>query len=132
MESTSERTVGHLLGLVGGALILLGGLVSLAFGIADAVLGRLAGAAGALSGAVVLFVVGALVLWFAHMGEHAWKDRPVTTGVLLVVLAVVSWAALGFGSQVLALVGGIFALIAGVLYLIEPTHRAAAAIVASS
>ncbi|HTP55781.1 MAG TPA: hypothetical protein VML53_03825 [Thermoplasmata archaeon] len=132
METTTERTLGHLLGLIGGLLVLGGGLVAVAFGTADLVLGRMFGAAGALGEAVVLFVVGALVLLFAHLGEHGWRERPQSTGVLLVVLAVIGWAVLGLGGNVLALVGGIFALIAGVLYLIEPMHRAVRTIVSPS
>jgi hypothetical protein len=132
MENTPERAIGHLFGLVGGLLILIGGLVAVAFGLGDLAVGRAIGAAGALSGAVVLFVVGALVLLFAHMGEHGWKERPVATGVLLVVLAAVGWAVLGLGTNVLALVGGILALLAGVLYLIEPAHHAATKIAVTS
>jgi fermentation-respiration switch protein FrsA (DUF1100 family) len=132
MDNTSERGLGHLFGLVAGLLILLGGLVAVAFGFVDLALGRAVGAIGTLGGAVVLFVVGGLVLLFAHLGEHGWKDRPVATGVLLVVLAAVGWAALGLGTNLLALVGGIFALLAGVLYLIEPAHHAVTRIASTS
>jgi hypothetical protein len=131
MENTTERTMGHLFGLVGGLLIALGGLVAVAFGFADLVLGRLFSGAGALGEAVVLFVVGGLVLLFAHFGEHAWKERPMATGMMLVVLAVIGWAVLGLGGNVVALVGGIFALLAGVLYLIEPAHRAVTTLASS-
>jgi len=132
MENTTERSLGHLFGLLGGVLILVGGVVAGAFGIADLVLSRMVGAAGALSATVVLFVLGALVALFAHLGEHGWKDRPLSTGVLLVVLAVVSWAALGLGANLVAMIGGIFALLAGILYLIEPVHRAATTLVTAS
>jgi hypothetical protein len=125
MENTTERAIGHLFGLIGGLLIALGGLVALALGFTDLVLGRLFGGAGALGEAVVLFVVGGLVLLFAHLGEHAWKERPIATGAMLVVLAVIGWAVLGLDGNVVALVGGIFALLAGVLYLIEPAQHAA-------
>jgi hypothetical protein len=130
MEDRTERTIGHLFGLVGGLLVMLGGLVAAVFGIADAVLGRTLGAATGLAEAVVLLVVGALILLFTQFGVHGWRDRPLASGVLLVVLAVVSWGLLGLGSNLLALVGGLFALLAGVLYLIEPTERAASALVA--
>jgi hypothetical protein len=132
MENTSERAIGHLLGLVGGLLIVIGGIVAAAFGFGDLVLGRAFGAAAALSEGIVLVVVGGLVLLFAHMGEHAWRDRPFVSGVLLVVLALVGWAVLGLGVNLLALVGGIFALLAGVLYLVEPAQRAAKALAAAS
>jgi fermentation-respiration switch protein FrsA (DUF1100 family) len=132
METTTERGIGHLFGLVGGLLILVGGLVAVVFGFVDLALGRMIGAAGALAGAVVLFVVGGLVLLFAHLGEHGWKDRPVATGVLLVILAALGWAALGLGTNLLALVGGILTLLAGVLYLIEPAQHAVTKIAATS
>ena len=132
MENFPERAMGHLFGLVGGLLILLGGLAAVVFGFVDLAVGHAFGAAGALGEAVVLFVVGALVVLFAHLGEHGWKDRPVVTGVLLVVLAAVGWAALGFGANLLALVGGIFALLAGVLYLIEPAQHAVTKVVTTS
>lgn len=90
------------------------------------------GAAAAVSGAIVLFVVGVLVLLFTHLGEHGLKERPFTTGVMLVVLAIVGWAALGLGSNVVAIVGGVFALMGGVLYLIEPTRHVASAIISPS
>jgi len=123
--------MGHLFGLAGGLLILVGGVVAVAFGVVDFALARFAGGVGALAEAVVLFVVGALVLLFAHLGEHSWKERPVAPGVLLVVLAIIGWAVLGLGTNLLALVGGIFALVAGVLYLIEPARRAVTRIAAA-
>jgi len=69
---------------------------------------------------------------FAHLGEHGWKDRPLATGALLVVLAAVGWVALGLGTNLLALVGGILALLAGVLYVIEPAQHAVSRIAAAS
>jgi hypothetical protein len=132
MENTTERSLAHVFSLVGGLLIMVGGVVALVFGLANLALGHLTGAAAAVSESVVLFVVGGLVVLFGHMGERVWKDRPLTSGVLLVVLAVVGWAVLGLGANVVALIGGIFALLAGILYLIEPTRRAASAIVAAA
>jgi hypothetical protein len=132
METITERALGHLFGLVGGLLILLGGLVAVAFGVVHLAFGHAMDAAGALGGAVVLFVVGGLVLLFAHLGEHGWKDRPLVTGLMLVILAAVSWAALGLGTNLLALLGGIFALLAGVLYLIEPATHAVTKVVSTS
>jgi hypothetical protein len=132
MENTTERAMGHLFGLIGGLLIALGGLVALAFGFADLVVGRLFSGAGALGEAVVLFVVGGLVMLFAHLGEHAWKERATATGVMLVVLAVIGWAVLGLGGNVVALVGGILTLLAGVLYLIEPAQHAITKIASTS
>jgi hypothetical protein len=122
----SERALGHIFGIIGAALLWVGGLVAAATGIAREFLGqpfRLELAA--LSEATLLLVVGALVFLFTHLGFHAGKDRLLTSGICLVVLAVVGWGVLGLGSNVLALLGGLFALLAGVMYLIEPTRHAA-------
>jgi hypothetical protein len=128
MDNVTERSLGHLFGLIGGALVIVGGVVAATFGLADFLLGHVTGAMGALGEAIVLVIVGGLILLFAYLGEHEWKERPVASGVLLVILALVGWAVLGLGVNVLALVGGIFALLAGALYLIEPSQRAARAL----
>jgi hypothetical protein len=132
MENITERTLGHLFGLIGGALIIVGGVISAAFGRADLFLGHAFGAMGALGEAVVLAVVGALVLLFAYLGEHEWRDKPVVSGVLLVLLALIGWAVLGLGVNALALIGGIFALLAGALYLIEPSQKAFRAVASAA
>ncbi len=124
MENVTERGMGHLLGLIGGALLTVGGVVAAAIGVADLILGRTAGAMGAFSETAVLVVLGGLVLLFAYMGEHEWKDKPVVSGVLLVLLALISWGVTDLGANALALVGGILAIVAGALYLIEPGQKA--------
>jgi hypothetical protein len=130
---TSERGIGHLFGLVGGALIVVGGVIAAAIGVVDAALGHGIGSiVAAWSEAILLFVVGGLVFLFAHLGDHGWKDRAFATGVILIVLALVGWTVLGLGANLVALVGGLFALLAGILYLIEPTQRGWKALVASS
>jgi hypothetical protein len=130
---TSERGIAHLFGIVGGGLLWLGGIVAAAFGVADAILGRGFGMELALlSEAVLLFVVGGLVLVFSHLGTHEWRDRSLASGILLVVLAVVGWGILGLGGNVLALVGALFAFLAGVIFLIDPTRHAARSLVSAS
>jgi hypothetical protein len=128
----SERSVAHLFGIVGGVLIWIGGLLAAAFGVVDVALGRPFGVeVAALSEAILLFVVGGLVLLFTHFSRTIWSDRPLTSGILLVVLAVLGWALLGLGGSLPALIGGLFALLAGVLYLVEPTRRAAHSVAAT-
>jgi len=125
MEKLTERWIAHLFGLIGGALVIVGGLVTAAFGFGSLLLGHAFGGLATLGEAIVLVVVGGLILLFAYLGEHEWSARPVASGVLLVLLALIAWAVLGLGPSILALLGGIFALLAGALYLIEPTERAA-------
>lgn len=131
MEPATEREIGRLFGLMGGVLLLGGGLFAAAFGATDLALGRVAGAIGYLGSSVALFVVGSLVLFFAYLADHEGASRPFALGVALIVLALVGGVALGAGANLPALVGGIFVLLAGALYLIEPVQRAASAIVAS-
>jgi hypothetical protein len=75
--------------------------------------------------------MAALVLVFAHLGEHAWKDKPGTTGLILLVLALVGWIGLGVGSNVVSLVGALLTVVGGVLYLIGPTHRVVSSVARS-
>lgn len=131
MAEITEQRLGYGFGLLGGALIALGGLVSLIVGTADLLLGRPLGAIGAASAAVVLFVVGGLAMFFAWLGRHDWGTRPLASGVLLVVTAVMGWAIVGIDANLLALIGSLFAFLAGVLFLIEPAKKAAAAVVSA-
>ncbi len=131
MDHANEREMGHLFGLIGGILVIAGGLFATAFGVTDLVLGHVAPAAAALGGGAVLFVVGALILLFSRLAESDWEGRPLACGAVLVVLGMVSWAAFGLSASALDLIGGVFALLAGVLYLVEPAQRAASAIAAS-
>jgi len=124
MAELSEQRLGYGFGLLGGALIALGGLVSLIVGTADLLLGRPIGAIGAASNAVVLFVIGGLAMFFAWLARHDWSSRPLASGVLLVVLAVVGWAIVGIDASLLALVGSLFAFLAGVLFLVQPAKKA--------
>ncbi len=132
MSDLTEQRLGYGFGLLGGLLIALGGLISLAVGAADFVLGRPTVAMGAMGAAVVLFVIGALAIFFAWLGRRTWSDRPLASGVLLVVLAFVSWVAMGVGADLLALVGTLFVVLSGVLYLIEPAKKAAHAVVSAA
>jgi hypothetical protein len=128
MAELNEQRLGYGFGLLGGALIALGGLVSLIVGTADLFLGRPNGAVGAASDAVILFVVGGLAMFFAWLARHDWSARPLASGVLLVVLAVVGWAIVGIDASLLALIGSLFAFLAGVLFLLQPAQRAVAAV----
>lgn len=131
MTELTEQRVGYGFGLLGGFLIALGGIVSLAFGVADVAFGRPYGAVGAVSQAVVLFVVGGLAVFFAWLGHRDWSARPLASGILLVVLAILGLV-VGVGANLLALVGSLFVVLAGVLYLLEPAKKTATSIVTSA
>ncbi len=108
---------------MGGLLILVGALVALVVGAMDLVVGRPLGSVNAWSESIVLFVVGGLALFFAYLGQHNWRDHALTSGILLVVVALLGWVVLGLGSNLVALVGAIFVFLSGVLFLIEPTRK---------
>ncbi len=128
MSDLTERGLGWAFGLIGGALFVVAAIVSAAVGTFDLAVGRPMGALGAGTDAVVLFVVGALALFFSYLAHRTWKDRPITAGVLLVVIAAIGWAALDLGVNVFALLGAILVFLAGVLYLVQPALTGAKAL----
>lgn len=121
----TEERVGYGLGLLGGILFLLGALVALLTGTVDLVGGRISVALNALSETLLLVVFGGLALFFSFLGHRSWRDRPVSAGLLLVVVAFLGAVTLGLGPNVLALIGALLVVLAGVLYLVEPMKRAA-------
>lgn len=124
MAEVTEQRLGFGFGLLGGILIGLGGLVRLLLGTADLILGRPIGALNAASEGVLLLVVGGLALLFSWLGYRSWTSHPVTSGVMLVLVAVIGWIVVGVGSSLLGLVGSLFVFLAGVLYLLDPAQRA--------
>ena len=101
------------------------GLVALLVGTADPALGHPLGAVGTRSEAVVLLVVGGLALFFAWLAHRDGSSRALASGVMLVVLAFLGGAVVGIDASLLALVGSLFVLLAGVLFLLEPAKKAA-------
>ena len=120
MTDLTERTLGWGFGLLGAVLIVAGGLVAAVQGMVSLFGGHLAGAGASGGLAVVLIVIGALAGLFAFLGYRGWRDRPLVSGVLLMAIAVVGWVALGLGANLLALVGGLFVFLAGLLYAVGP------------
>jgi hypothetical protein len=125
MTDLTERRLGWGFGLLGAVLIGVGGLVALIASAADLVTSRMPGAAFLGATALVLLVLAGLAFVFAYLGYHTWSDRPLVSGVLLVVIAAVAWAALGFGANVFAVIGALFVFLAGVLYIVGPAVHGA-------
>ena len=125
MAEWTEQRLAYGFGLLGAGLIALGGLVTLVTGAADLALGHPLGALGAVSAAIVLLVVGGLAGFFAWIGRHDWSDRPLASGILLIVIAVLGWAVVGIDASLLALIGSLFVFLAGILFVLAPARRAA-------
>ena len=119
MANPTERNLAFGFGLGGGVLMIAAAIVSAITAGINYANGH-TNVTTAVTATVVLFVIGGLVLLFAYLGQKAWRDRPIATGVVLVVLAAVGWGLLGLGANAIALVGAILALVAGILFLIEP------------
>jgi hypothetical protein len=120
MSDLTERRLGWGFGLLGGLLFIAGAIVSGAVGAFDLAVGHPMSALGAGTAAVLLFVVGALALFFSYLAHRPWQDRPLTAGILLVVVAAIGWGVLALGGNVLAIVGAVFVFLAGALLLVEP------------
>src|SRR5258708_28887271 len=103
MTSFTERSIGYLFGLLGGALLEVGGIVSFLYGAIDIAFGRSGAALGAGAEGLVLLVVGGLALFFAYLARGPWRDQPLASGILLVVTAAIGWGGLALGGNVLAL-----------------------------
>jgi hypothetical protein len=125
MSDLTERKLGWLFGLLGGLLIVVGAVVAAVVGTVDFAMGRFGGAVGAGAEAILLLVVGALALFFSYLAYRPWSNHPITTGIMLVVIAAIGWGVLGLGGSVLALIGALFVFLAGLLFLLEPALSSA-------
>ena len=96
--------------------MLVGALIGLAVAVSDLVSAR----GGAFAAGTEAAALALLALFFAYLGRRAGGNQPLTTGVLLLVIAVIARATLGPGMDVVARLGAILVFLAGVLYLIEP------------
>ncbi|MFI5415612.1 MAG: hypothetical protein ACHQ16_08215 [Candidatus Lutacidiplasmatales archaeon] len=123
MAEFAWKRLGHMFGWLGGGLIALGALVALIFGTVVLAFGHPLAAVGALSAALVLFVIAVLAIFFAGLGWREGTEGSAVSGILLVVLALVGWAMLGVGANVVALIGALFVFLAGMLYLVDPARK---------
>jgi hypothetical protein len=119
MTADADRRLGMVLGLLGAALIVLEGLLEAIGGVIFLAVGRTMRAFGFWDHALLLLVVGLLMGFFAVLGRSRDTDRSLPAGVVLVVLVVVGWLVLGVTSGVLALLGSILVLVAGILFLLS-------------
>jgi hypothetical protein len=119
MTELDERRIGWGLGLAGGIAFGVGGLLSLALGTVNLALGHLGAGVGGLAAGIAAFVVAGLGIFFSYAGNGRWSGHALTPGIGLVVVGFAGTVMLGPVS-VLAVIGGLLLLLAGVLYLIPP------------
>jgi hypothetical protein len=119
MAAESDRRLGMILGLLGAALIVLDGVLRAIGGVISLAVGRGYYALGLWEGAVLFLVVGFLMGFFALLGRSRGSDRSLTSGAVLIVLVIAGWLVLGLTNGILALLGSLLVLIAGVLFLVS-------------
>ena len=114
----NERA-GFLLGVIGGILYLLSAVLTLLGGTVLALLGHGGpyGLLNAAGGFVVQAAIGILALVFASVAVRSGRESGLAGGVVLVLLALVTW--LVVGRSVLLILGGLLVLIGGVLLILE-------------
>jgi len=118
MTDGGDRRIAVAFGLLGAVLLVLEGLVDLVRGVVYLAIGRGLQAYGPFDQAVILVVMGLVVGLFAVLGRAHAEGRSLLAGIVLIVLAVIGWLGLGFGSGVLGLLGTVFLLISGVVFLV--------------
>ncbi len=118
MSTTSDHRVASLFGLLGAVLLIVQGILDLLSGVVYLAVGHGVRAYGSFDQAVIFVIVGLIVGFFAAAGRIRRDERTIVTGVILIVLALVGWLALGFGSGVLGILAAVLILISGVVYLL--------------
>jgi hypothetical protein len=118
MSDGGDRRIAAIFGVLGAALLVLEGFIDLLRGVVYLAIGRGFGAFGPFDQAVILVVMGLVVGLFALLGRYRSEGRSLVAGVVLIVIAIVGWLGLGFGSGILGLLGTVFVLVSGVVYLV--------------
>ncbi|MGA8511532.1 MAG: hypothetical protein WB778_02230 [Thermoplasmata archaeon] len=118
MTYRSDRPLGLLFGLLGAALLVLDGIFDFFKGAFFLATHRAGASFSSLDQSIVFIVVGLIAGFFAILGRSRWGDESLAAGIILVVMAVVGWLALGFASGVLAILASLCLLISGILFLV--------------
>ena len=118
MSAEGDRRLAMIFGVLAAVLLVLASLVRFLVGVAFLATGHQFAALGAGGEAVIFLVLALLIGFFALFGRSRTPDRSVAAGVILVVLAIVGWLALGFAGSLLAILAAVFTLISGILFLV--------------
>lgn len=113
-----ERRLAMVFGILGALLLVLEGLIELVAGVVLIALGHGLAALGTWQHAVIVLVVGVIVGLFTAYGKSSARDRALTAGVILVVIALIGWIAFGLAAGILGILGTLLVLIAGILFLL--------------
>ncbi|MGA8541930.1 MAG: hypothetical protein WB947_00070 [Thermoplasmata archaeon] len=118
MTADSDRRLAFIFGALGAVLLVIAAIVRFFLGVVFVATGHGYLGIGSIGESVIFLVVGLVIGFFALIGRSRGTDRSLAVGVILVVLAIVGWVALGFGSSLLALLGAVFTLISGIIFLV--------------
>ena len=119
MTSGGTRGLAFLFGLFSALLFIVAAVISFVGGFVFLAFGTGGLAVGAFSRSLLNVVFGVMVGGFTVFGRSSVRDRSVAAGVVLVVLALLAWFALGLGRDLVGLFAALFGLIAGILYLVS-------------
>jgi hypothetical protein len=123
-----QRSLVTVLAAFGGILVILGGLVGFLLSLGPEGFGpRFEGAFGALVMGAVAVVFGLVILVFSGYTHFRGVDRNLTGGLILFVLGVVTWVAVG--DWALVALGSFLTVLAGLVLvaqvmLADPLARA--------
>ena len=118
MSDLGDRRLGAFLGLVGAVLIALDGFLDLARGIFYVLVSKGGHAFLPFDQALIDLVLAMIVAVFSAIGGLRGENRSLLGGVVLVVVVLFGWLALGLGVGVLSILGALLALVAGVVLLV--------------
>lgn len=117
MTADGDRRLALVFGVIAAVLLVVDASIRFLAGLLFLATGRELAALGTADGAVIYLVIGLVIGFFSILGRNRGTDRSAAVGIILIVLAVVGYFALGFGASVLALIAAVFTLIAGILFL---------------
>ncbi len=118
MADHGGRGLGFLFGVLGGILVVVQGLIDLVRSAFYLAVGHPFVGLGWLGATVVLVILGLVFIAFAAYGASRTTDRALAAGVVLLVIALLGLVLLGFGNGIIGLLGTVFVIIAGLLYIV--------------
>ena len=119
MAGSGNRGLAFVFGALSAIFFILAAAVNFFGGFFFLFAGSGSHALGAWGRSVIDVVVALMVGLFTVLGRSGDHDRTLAAGIILVVLAFIGWFALGLTGEIVALVGVLFALVAGILYLVS-------------